>query len=88
MCVHLMIMSPPVGQAAKHHPASVDLELVKRLILTTSAPTLQKFLAKEFSCITKDLAGAHSDSCVLQVRANEDCPLHFPAWLCAEPNTK
>jgi len=35
----------------------VDLELVKRLILTTSAPTLQKFLAKEFSCITRDLAG-------------------------------
>ena len=45
-------------QAVKHHPASVDLELVKRLIATTGSGTLQKFLAREFSCITKDLAGA------------------------------
>ena len=44
-------------QAAKHHPASVDLELVKRLIMTKGGANLQRFLAKEFSCITKDLAG-------------------------------
>ena len=46
-----------VRQAVKHHPASVDLELVKRLIVTSGGANLQKFLAKEFSCITKDLAG-------------------------------
>ena len=30
---------------------------MKRLIVTKGAANLQKFLAKEFSCITKDLAG-------------------------------
>ena len=45
-------------QATKHHPASVDLELVKRLITTTKTSTLQSFLCKEFSNISKDYAGA------------------------------
>ena len=50
----------------KHHPASVDLELVKRLIATTGAGNLQKFLAIEFTSISRDLAGEH---------------LHLVAWL-------
>jgi hypothetical protein len=44
-------------QATKHHPASVDLELVKRLVTTTKASTLKAFLSKEFSNISKDYAG-------------------------------
>ena len=44
-------------QAVKHHPASVDLELVKRLTATTKASNLQKFLATEFTSISRDLAG-------------------------------
>lgn len=44
----------------KHHPASVDLELVKRLALITSASTVQAFLHKEFACISKDYAGGAS----------------------------
>ena len=42
----------------KHHPSSVDLELVKRLLADTKTPTLKKFLCKEFSCISADYAGA------------------------------
>ena len=45
------------AQAVKHHPASVDLELVKRLIATTKCSTLQKFLATEFTSVSRDLAG-------------------------------
>lgn len=41
----------------KHHPASVDLELIKRLAVTTKAKSLQQFLYKDFSCISKDFAG-------------------------------
>ena len=44
-------------QATKHHPASVDLELVKRLATTTKASSLQAFLVKEFWGISKDYAG-------------------------------
>ena len=43
--------SPPAE--VKHHPASVDLELVKRLAASTTAPTLPAFLAKEFACVAK-----------------------------------
>ena len=46
-------------QSTKHHPASVDLELVKRLITTTKTSTLKAFLSKEFSSISKDYAGHH-----------------------------
>ena len=46
-----------VMQEVKHHPASVDLELVKRLAASTTASTLQNFLYKEFSCISKEYAG-------------------------------
>lgn len=48
------------AQDVKHHPASVDLELIKRLLETTRCKTLQQFLAKEFSSISKDYAGGHA----------------------------
>ena len=44
-------------QEVKHHPASVDLELIKRLAATTKCKSLQQFLYKEFSCISKEYAG-------------------------------
>ena len=47
-------------QDVKHHPASVDLELIKRLLATTKCKTLQQFLAREFSSISKDYAGVVS----------------------------
>ncbi len=49
---------PVLVQEVKHHPASVDLELIKRLAATTKAATLQAFLCREFSCISKEHAGA------------------------------
>ena len=45
------------AQDVKHHPASVDLELIKRLLATTKCKALQQFLAKEFSSISKEYAG-------------------------------
>lgn len=48
---------PPPPKEVKHHPASVDLELVKRLAATTATSNLQSFLFKEFSCISKEYAG-------------------------------
>ena len=45
------------AQDVKHHPASVDLELIKRLLATTKCKTLQQFLAREFSSISKEYAG-------------------------------
>ena len=54
LCYHL--------QDTKHHPASVDLELVKRLVATTKCSSLQKFLVSEFSAISKDLAGAPANA--------------------------
>ena len=50
-------MMPPAPKATKHHPSSVDLELIKRLAATTKAKTLTAFLCREFACISKDLAG-------------------------------
>ena len=47
-----------VAQVTKHHPSSVDLELVKRLAASTKCSTMLRFLCQEFSCIDKDLAGA------------------------------
>ena len=46
------------GQATKHHPSSVDLELIKRLAGATACTTLAAFLSKEFDCISRTLAGA------------------------------
>ncbi|KAK9809996.1 hypothetical protein WJX72_003097 [[Myrmecia] bisecta] len=48
---------PEPPKDTKHHPASVDLELIKRLINITKCTTLQQFLAREFSSISKDYAG-------------------------------
>lgn len=50
----------------KHHPASVDLELVKRLVATTKAKTLQAFLSSEFCNISREHAGALPNPCHLQ----------------------
>lgn len=54
--------SPPAE--VKHHPASVDLELVKRLAASTTAPSLPAFLAKEFACVSK----AHAQRLVQEAR--------------------
>jgi len=40
----------------KHHPAAVDLELLKRLLADTRQPTMLRFLIRDFDCITRDLA--------------------------------
>jgi DNA topoisomerase VI subunit B len=45
-------------QITKHHPSSVDLELVKRLIAETKASSLSAFLTREFDQVSKALAGA------------------------------
>ncbi|GIL73715.1 hypothetical protein Vretimale_5397 [Volvox reticuliferus] len=47
---------PPPPRATKHHPSSVDLELVKRLIAATDTKTLTAFLRKEFACVSHALA--------------------------------
>lgn len=48
---------PPPPKATKHHPSSVDLELVKRLLAETKATSLGAFLAREFDQVSKALAG-------------------------------
>eukprot|EP00889_Picochlorum_renovo_P003283 jgi/Picre1/30313/NNA_005677.t1 len=52
---------PPPPEATKHHPSSVDLELVKRLVESTKYTKLSSFLYKEFDCVSKDLAERISD---------------------------
>lgn len=47
---------PPVPVETKHHPSSVDLLLIKRLIAETSKQTLLQFLQYEFVNIGKSLA--------------------------------
>ncbi|KAJ4724172.1 DNA topoisomerase 6 subunit B [Melia azedarach] len=47
---------PPVPVETKHHPSSVDLLLIKRLIAETSKQTLLQFLQHEFVNIGKALA--------------------------------
>jgi DNA topoisomerase VI B subunit len=52
---------PPPPEATKHHPSSVDLELVKRLVESTKYTKLSSFLYKEFDCVSKDLAERIAD---------------------------
>jgi hypothetical protein len=47
---------PPVPLETKHHPSSVDLLLIKRLIAETSKQNLLQFLQHEFVNIGKSLA--------------------------------
>lgn len=47
---------PPIPIETKHHPSSVDLLLIKRLITDTSKKTLLQFLQNEFVNINKNLA--------------------------------
>ena len=57
--------NPALGtaQETQHHPASVDLELVKRLLAATKAPTLRAFLTREFCNISDDYARAAAPAC-------------------------
>ena len=41
----------------KHHPASVDLETLKRLITITKTGSLKQFLSKDLSNISREFAG-------------------------------
>jgi len=50
-CIHTGL------QDVKHHPSSVDLELIKRLIATTKATSMVAFLSREFDGISRDYAG-------------------------------
>uniref|UniRef100_A0A0D3CHX2 DNA topoisomerase 6 subunit B n=1 Tax=Brassica oleracea var. oleracea TaxID=109376 RepID=A0A0D3CHX2_BRAOL len=47
---------PPIPIETKHHPSSVDLLLIKRLVTDTSKKTLLQFLQNEFVNINKKLA--------------------------------
>ncbi|XP_054812104.1 DNA topoisomerase 6 subunit B isoform X3 [Prosopis cineraria] len=47
---------PPVPLETKHHPSSVDLLLIKRLIAETSKQNLLQFLQHEFVNISKSYA--------------------------------
>ncbi|KAK9274151.1 hypothetical protein L1049_018965 [Liquidambar formosana] len=47
---------PPVPSETKHHPSSVDLLLIKRLIADTSKQNLMQFLQHEFVNIGKSYA--------------------------------
>jgi DNA topoisomerase VI subunit B len=53
-----------IYQATKHHPSSVDLELVKRLIAETPATSLVKFLAREFDQVNQGLASKRAIQCM------------------------
>ena len=55
--------APPTE--VKHHPASVDLELVKRLLTSTKATSMRQFLAREFSCVSRD----HAERLAAEVRS-------------------
>ena len=67
-------------QEVKHHPASVDLELIKRLAATTKCKSLQQFLYKDFSCISKDFAGADPALDQSLFTASGDQLLEEPAY--------
>eukprot|EP00798_Chlamydomonas_sp_ICE-L_P022158 gene22158-29222_t len=43
---------PAAPRETKHHPSSVDLELVKQLLKVSPAANMVAFLRKEFDCIT------------------------------------
>lgn len=47
---------PPVPLETKHHPSSVDLLLIKRLISETSKQSLLQFIQHEFVNIGKGYA--------------------------------
>ncbi|KFM28392.1 DNA topoisomerase 6 subunit B [Auxenochlorella protothecoides] len=51
-----VMASPP--KIIKHHPASVDLELIKRLAAASKDATLLAFLSKSFACVSRELSGS------------------------------
>lgn len=70
---------PPPPRATQHHPSSVDLELVKRLLRDTRCKTLAEFLRKEFACIGAEYAGASAGCLVDAVRTSAN---DAAAWCC------
>lgn len=54
---HAAISPLPLAQIIKHHPASVDLELIKRLAAASKDATLLAFLSKSFACVSRELSG-------------------------------
>ena len=82
----------PPPQATKHHPSSVDLELIKRLVGSSTAASLTAFLSKEFDCVSRDLAGEGEHVSLLTCRVAAccllpSCPRSLTAcratWRCA-----
>lgn len=67
---------PPAPKATKHHPSSVDLEILKRLAASSTTSTLSAFLCREFACVSKDLATRIID----EMRAGAD-PFMAPGEL-------
>ena len=47
-------------QVVKHHPASLDLETLKRLVTITKTNSLKQFLSKDLANISRDFAGGPS----------------------------
>lgn len=62
--------SPLPRQTVKHHPASVDLELVKRLSGASTEGKLLSFLSKSFACVNRELAGRIVDEMQAGVTAD------------------
>ena len=62
--------SPVPRQTVKHHPASVDLELVKRLSGASTEGKLLSFLSKSFACVNRELAGRIVDEMQAGVTAD------------------
>ncbi|KDD73143.1 B subunit of topoisomerase VI, partial [Helicosporidium sp. ATCC 50920] len=47
---------PPRPRQVRHHPSSVDLELVRRLASLSGASSLAAFLVRDFDCVSPELA--------------------------------
>uniref|UniRef100_A0A1D2A4G6 DNA topoisomerase 6 subunit B n=1 Tax=Auxenochlorella protothecoides TaxID=3075 RepID=A0A1D2A4G6_AUXPR len=63
-----VMASPP--KIIKHHPASVDLELIKRLAAASKDATLLAFLSKSFACVSRELSGRILDEMQAGVSAD------------------
>lgn len=68
-------MPAPPG-LTKHHPSSVDLELIKRLAGQSKASSLVSFLCKEFDCVNKGLAERIVDEMQMGAHAKME-PTHL-----------
>ncbi|KAK2080322.1 hypothetical protein QBZ16_000175 [Prototheca wickerhamii] len=68
--LQLVAVITPYCQTVKHHPASVDLELVKRLSGASTEGKLLSFLSKSFACVNRELAGRIVDEMQAGVTAD------------------